>query len=80
MFVGLIEGETYVKMGKPGKMKSLESGWEGPYLFVNYLDGKGSFKQDEGGRICVIKGGNDELWINPEETYRSITLHLDGGD
>ncbi len=47
---------------------------------MNYLNGKGSFEQDEGGHICVIKGGDDDLWINPEEIYRSITLHLDGGD
>jgi hypothetical protein len=40
MFVGFIEGETYVKMKKLGKKKSLESSWEGPFLFVNYLDGK----------------------------------------
>lgn len=80
MFVGFIEGETYVKMEKLGKMKSLESGWERFFLFVNYLNGKGSFEQDERRHICVIKGGDDELWINPEKIYRSIMLHLDGGD
>jgi hypothetical protein len=80
MFVGFIEGGTYVKMKKPGKKKSLESSWEGPFLFVNYLNGKGSLEQDEGGHICVIKGRDDELWIDLEEIYRSIMLHLDGGD
>jgi hypothetical protein len=56
MFTRLIERETYVKMIKLGKKKSLIFGWEGPFLFVNYLDEKGFLEQDEGGHICVIKG------------------------
>ncbi len=44
MFVGFIEGKTYVKMKKPRKKKSVESNWEGPFLFVNYLDGKVSLE------------------------------------
>jgi hypothetical protein len=55
MFAWFIEGETYVKMKKPRKKKSLISSWEGPFFFVNYLDGKGFLEQDEG-HICVIKG------------------------
>jgi hypothetical protein len=41
LFVGFIEGETYVKMKKPRKKKSLASSWEGPFLFMKYLDNKG---------------------------------------
>jgi hypothetical protein len=33
MFVGFIEGESYVKMKKPGKKKSLVSSWKGPYFY-----------------------------------------------
>ncbi len=39
--------------------------WEGPYLFVRYLDGKGSTGQDEG-LTCIIKGG-DNKHRDPEE-------------
>jgi hypothetical protein len=39
MLFGLKEGITYVKMNKPGKKMSLVSSWEGPFLFLNYLDG-----------------------------------------
>ncbi len=39
--MGFIEGETYVKMKKPRKKKSLASSWEGPFLFMKYLNNKG---------------------------------------
>jgi hypothetical protein len=32
MFVGFIEGDSYVKMKKLGKKKSLISSWEGPFF------------------------------------------------
>lgn len=67
MFACFIEGDTYVKMKKLRKKKSLISSWEGPFLFVNYLDGKGFLEQDEGGRICVIKGQDGELWDRPKK-------------
>jgi hypothetical protein len=54
--LGLKEGVTYVKMNKPGKKKSLVSSWEGPFLFLNYLDGNGFMEQDEKGRMCFVKG------------------------
>jgi hypothetical protein len=41
LFVGFTGGETYVKMKKPGKKKSLASSWEGPFLFMKYLDNNG---------------------------------------
>ncbi len=65
LFVGFIEGETYVKMKKPRKKKSLASSWEGPFLFMKYLDNKGFQEQDEGGRICVLKGKDEKLWGRP---------------
>jgi len=58
-FLGFKEGITLVKMKTIGKKKSLASSWEGPFLFVNYLDENGFMDHDEGGRICVIKGKND---------------------
>jgi hypothetical protein len=39
MFIGFVDGKTYVKMKKVGKKKSLASNWEGPFLFMKYLDG-----------------------------------------
>jgi hypothetical protein len=47
---------------------------------VNYLDGKGSFEQDEGGCICVIKGWDDELWDQPQRDLQVYHVALDGGD
>jgi hypothetical protein len=52
-------------MKKHGKNKSLISIWGGPFLFVNYLDGKDFLEQDERGCICVIKGHDGELWDRP---------------
>lgn len=68
MFTRFIEGETYVKMKKLGKQKSLISSWKRPILFVNYLDRKDFLKQDERGHICVIKGQDGELWDRPKLT------------
>ncbi len=65
MFVGLEEGKTYVKMKKLGKKRSLTSSWEGPFLFMKYLDGNEFLEQDEAGRICVIKGKDEKLWDRP---------------
>ncbi len=59
MFLGFKEGITLVKMKTLRKKKSMASSWEGPFLFVNYLDENGFMDHDEGGRICVIKGKND---------------------
>jgi len=39
MFIGFAKGKTYVKMKKVGKKKSFTSNWEGPFLFMKYLDG-----------------------------------------
>jgi uncharacterized protein YjhX (UPF0386 family) len=62
MFSGFKEGETFVKMKKPSKKKSVASCWEGPYLIIRYLDGHGFLEQDEGGKICVVKGKNEKMW------------------
>lgn len=62
MFLRFKEGETFVKMKKPGKKKSIASSWEGPYLFIRYLDADGFLDQDEGGKICVVKSKNEKMW------------------
>jgi hypothetical protein len=41
VFLGFKEGETFVNMKKLNKNKSLASSWEGPFIFVRYLDGHG---------------------------------------
>jgi hypothetical protein len=60
MFSRLTKTITYVKMKKPRKKKSLTSSWEGPFLFMKYLDGNKFLGQDEGGRICVINGKDEQ--------------------
>jgi hypothetical protein len=52
-------------MKKPKKNKSLASSWEGPFLFMKYLDNNGFQEQYEGGRICVIKCKDEKLWDEP---------------
>jgi hypothetical protein len=42
-------------MGKPGKKKNLVGSRDCPYVFVTYMDGKGTHEQDEGSRTCIIK-------------------------
>ncbi len=32
---------------------------------MNYLDGNGFMEQDEGKRMCVIKGKEEQLWDKP---------------
>jgi hypothetical protein len=59
MFMGFDEKITYVKMKKLGKKIFVTSNWKGHVLFMKYLDGKRFMEQDEGGRICVIKGKDE---------------------
>jgi hypothetical protein len=66
------EGITYVKMKKPRKKKSLLSSWEGPYLFLNYLDGNGLMEQDERGKMYVVKSKEKQLWDRP---HRDLQLY-----
>ncbi len=42
--------------------KQLVGRWEGPYVFVAYKDGKGSQKQNEGGKTCTIKDMDEKHW------------------
>ncbi len=69
MFLGFKEGKIYVKMKKLRKNKSLASSQEGPFLIVRYLDGNGFVEQDEGKRIHVNKGKNDQLW---DKTHKDL--------
>jgi len=41
-----------VKMHRLGKKILLFSNWEGPYIFIDYKDGKGSQKQDHGSKYA----------------------------
>jgi hypothetical protein len=63
-------------MKKPSKKKSLASSWEGPYLFVRYMDGHRFLQQDEGGRVCVMKGKNENCRTDLDEICNYSTLHL----
>jgi hypothetical protein len=63
-------------MNKLGKKKSLASSWEGPYLFVRYLDGHGFLEQDEGRRVCVVRARMKNCGTNLNEICKYSTLHL----
>ncbi len=78
--MGFTKGHTYVKMKKPRK-NSLASSWEGPFLFMKYLDNNGFQEQDEGGKICVIKGKDEKIWDQPKKDPRVFHFApLSGGD
>jgi len=36
-----------VKMKRPGKKRLLAASWEGPYRFVEHVDGKGNYDFEE---------------------------------
>jgi hypothetical protein len=38
MFPSFEFGSDFVKMRKPGEKKALTRSWEGPYLFMGYVD------------------------------------------
>jgi hypothetical protein len=65
MVLGCKEGKTFIKMKKLSKNKSLASSWEGPFIFVRYLDGHGFLQHDERGRIYVVKREDEKLWERP---------------
>ncbi len=67
MFLALKEGVMYVNMKKLGKKKSAVFSWEGPFLFLIYLDGDGFIEQDEVGEMCVVKGKTEQLWDKPRQ-------------
>ncbi len=56
MFLSFQARNDLVKMKKLGKKKALTGSWEGPYLFVGYVDEQGGLEQDDGRRKCIIKG------------------------
>ncbi len=47
-------------MKKPSKKKVLIGSWEGPYLFVGYVDEQVGVEQDDGIRKCIIKGKDEQ--------------------
>ncbi len=71
MFFGFIKGETYVKMKKIEKKKTLTSSQEGPFLCMKYLDNNGFQEQDEGGKICFMKGEDEKLW---DKLWRDLQI------
>ncbi len=71
MVLGCKEGKTFIKMKKLSKNKSLASSWEGPFIFVRYLDGHGFLQHDERGRIYVVKREDEKLWERP---WRDLQL------
>ncbi len=60
-------------MRKPGKKRSLFSNWEGPYIFVDYKDGKGFQEQGHGSRMCILQDLKGQYW---EQLRRDMQLYL----
>jgi hypothetical protein len=56
------EENNKMKMCKPSKKKSLVYNWEGPYIFMDYKDGKGPHMQDHGSWIFIVKDFNEQHW------------------
>ncbi len=52
-------------MNKLGKKKTLIRSWEGPYLFIIYVDEQGGLEQDDGRKKCIIKGKDEQQWECP---------------
>jgi hypothetical protein len=65
MFLGFFFKKTYLKMKKPSKKKILASNWEGPFIFVEYLNENGYMDQDERSEMNVVKGKEEQLWDRP---------------
>jgi hypothetical protein len=47
-------------MKKPSKKKHLIGSWEGPCLFVGYVDEQVGVEQDDGKRKCIIKSKDEQ--------------------
>lgn len=61
-----------VKMKKPSEKKSLIKNWEGPYLFVGYVDEHDNLESDEGGQKCIYKVRMNINGSAQEGTYSCI--------
>ncbi len=46
---------------------------------MKYLDNNGFQEQDEGGRICVIKGKDEKLWDKPRRDLQIFHVALWSG-
>jgi hypothetical protein len=46
------------KWKKPRKKKTLTLSWEGPYQFVEHVDGNGNVDFEEGSMLCIIRDGD----------------------
>jgi hypothetical protein len=60
MFPSFQARNDLVKMKKLSKKKVLTRSWEGPYLFVGYVDEQGGLEQDHGKIKCIIKGKDEQ--------------------
>ncbi len=76
LFEGLITGETMVKMKKPRKKRALAESWEGPYRFIEHVDGKGNYDFEEGCCLCIVQTLMDVSGRGLGGTYRSTTCNL----
>lgn len=67
--------ESLGKVHKHRKRRSFLTNSRGPNKFEGYKDGKGHIEQNDGGRICIIKGGDDTQWERPRHDFKSTIMH-----
>ncbi len=66
MFPSFKEGIDLVKMKMPSKKKALMGSWEGPYLFVGYVNEQVGMEHDDGKIKCIIRGEDEQQWERPK--------------
>ncbi len=45
-------------------------------MFVRHINGHGFLEQDEGRRVCVVKGKNEKLWDSLQQDLQLFHLAL----
>jgi hypothetical protein len=77
MFFGFAKGETYVKMKKPGKKKSLASNWEQPFLIMNISTTMGLRSRMKVIGSMLLRVRMKNCGIGLEGIFRFFILHLE---
>ncbi len=75
MFLGFKKGETYPKMKKPSNNKFITSSWEGPFIFVEYLNANGYWIKMKEIRLMWWKARNNNFGTCLEKTCSCSILH-----
>jgi len=55
----------------------LAASWEGLYLFIGHVDGKGNFDFEEGCRTCTIQDADGNQWERPRRDLQIYHIQPD---